>query len=184
MKVLSIAAPIVAFVALPWLSASKEVQLDVSAKSDTLDAGSTAVYYSDSPLLLGNDGGTSTGGFHALDLDGDTPLPVVESVVNGRTSILTTVYGVADNDWLLTIATADSMLRAFQLPDLVENEDAQLWALGDWSALCPWRSETGNQYVFLFGKEEGIQVLVRSDDESLELVEVGYHLHLFTQPHR
>lgn len=171
---LSIAVPIVAFAALSWLSpGTTAFELNVSAITDTVDSDWTAVYYSDSPLLLGNDGGTSTGGFYAFDLNGDSPLPVVESVVNGRTSLVTTVYGVADKDWLLTIATADSVLRAFELPGLKQDEDAGFWALGDWSSLCSWKSSTGNQYVYLFGKEEAIQFLVRSGEESLDLVKVS-----------
>ena len=171
---LSIAVPIVAFAALSWFSAgTAALELNVSAISDTVDSDWTAVYYSDSPLLLGNDGGTSTGGFHAFDLNGDTPLPVAGSVANGRTALVATIYGVADRDWLLTIATADSLLRAFELPHFVESEGAAFPALGDWSSLCSWKSRAGNQYAFLFGKEEAIQFLVRPGELSLEFTEVS-----------
>lgn len=176
MKAFSIGAVAALAVAIqPWFTAAAvDLELNVTAITDTVDSDGAAVYYSDSPLLLGNDGGTSTGGFHAFDLDGETPLPLVKSLVNGRTSLVNTVYGVGDEDWLLTIATADSLLRAFQLPELVEDEEAQFWALGDWSSLCSWRSEAGNQYAFLFGKEQAVQILIRSRGGSLEMVEVCY----------
>lgn len=174
MKALSIGAAAALAVAIhPWFTAAAvELELNVTAITDTVDAGWSSVHYSDSPLLLGNDGGTSTGGFYAFDLDGNTPLPLVKSVDNGRTGLVSTVHGVDGDDYLLTIATADSLLRAFQLPDLVEKEEAQFWALGDWSSLCSWKSDAGNQYAFLFGKEQAVQILIRSNGGSLEMVEV------------
>lgn len=174
MKAFSIGAVAALAVAIhPWFTAAAvELELNVTAITDTVDAGWSSVHYSDSPLLLGNDGGTSTGGFHAFELDGDTPLPPVKSLVNGRTGLVSTVHGVDGEDYLLTIATADSLLRAFQLPDLVEKEEAQFWALGDWSSLCSWRSDAGNQYAFLFGKEKAVQILIRPSGDSLEMVEV------------
>lgn len=174
MKAFSIGAVAALVVAIqPWFTtAAVELELNVTAITDTVDAGWSTVHYSDSPLLLGNDGGTSTGGFYAFDLDGDTPLPLVKSVTNGRTGLVSTIHGVDGEDWLLTIATADSLLRAFKLPELIENEEAQFWALGDWSSLCSWRSDAGNQYAFLFGKEEAVQLLIRSRDGALEILEV------------
>lgn len=174
MKAISIGAVAALAIAIqPWFTAAAvELELNVTAITGTIDAGWSSVHYSDSPLLLGNDGGTSTGGFHAFELDGDTPLPLVKSLVNGRTGLVSTVHGLYGEDWLLTIATADSLLRVFKLPDLVENESAQFLALGDWSSLCSWRSESGNQYAFLFGKEQAVQLLIRSRGGSLEMVEV------------
>ena len=181
MKALSTTSRLIALASLSCFSAAEVVvELDVSATSDTIDSDWTAAYYGSPPLLLGNDGGTSTGGFHAFELGGESPLPVVKSVANGRTPILATVHDVADADWVLTIAAPDSILRAFRLPELVEDEGAQFKALGDWSALCAWRSGTGNQYVYLFGKAGAVQFLVRSGKESLELVEVTKHLFLTT----
>ncbi|SPO05151.1 related to 3-phytase precursor [Cephalotrichum gorgonifer] len=153
-------------------AAAVERDLNVTALSGTFESDWTAVYYSDEPLLIGNDAGTSTGGLHTFDLNGDTPLPVVGSLVNGRTKLVTTVYDVDDKDWVLTITAPDSVIRAFSLPELEEDDDAQFSALGDWSSLCSWRSKTGNHYAYLFGKGQAIQVLVRSNDGSLEILEV------------
>jgi 3-phytase len=132
----------------------------------------TAVFYGNSPLLLGNNGGSDRGGFSVYDLT-DEALSEIASVYTGRAKLLTTVYGIDDKDYLITIAQPSSLLRAFELPSLQEAKSFSYKQLGDWSALCPWKSKTGNQYLYLFGKKQAVQYLVRSRDGNLELVQVG-----------
>ncbi|CAI4214956.1 unnamed protein product [Parascedosporium putredinis] len=110
-------ATLLVVAAQSWrVSAAVELQLNVSALTTTVESDWTGVYYSDAaPLLLGNDGGTSTGGFHAWNLDDETPSP-----------------------WLIPLSPAGlscspphSILRAFSLPELTEAESAQIKVLDD-----------------------------------------------------
>lgn len=173
---LSVATAIVALAAQPWLTTAVDLELNVTALTGgELEADWTNVYYSKSnPLLLGNDGGAATGGFHAWDLNSDSPLAEVKTLVTGRTKLVTTVYNVTDNkDLAITIAMPDSVIRVFDMPSFTEIESAQTTLLGDWSALCSWRSKSLNDYIFLFGKGKAVEYLVRKGKTDIELVEVS-----------
>ncbi|KFA76090.1 hypothetical protein S40288_00273 [Stachybotrys chartarum IBT 40288] len=152
-------------------AAPLELELNVTATtSGEIESDWTAVYYGAEPLLIGNNGGPDRGGFSVFSLDAE--LPETTSVYTGRTKLLTTVYDIADKDYLITIAQPDSIIRAFELPSVAQVEDFGFTQLGDWSALCSWKSRTGNQYLYLFGKKQGTQFLVRSENDELRLVEV------------
>lgn len=173
---LSVATAIVALAAQPWLATAVDLELNVTALTGgELEADWTNVYYSKSnPLLLGNDGGAATGGVHAWDLNSDSPLAEVKTLVTGRTKLVTTVYNVTDNkDLAITIAMPDSVIRVFDMPPFTEIESAQTTLLGDWSALCSWRSKSLNDYIFLFGKGKAVEYLVRKGKTDIELVEVS-----------
>lgn len=176
---MAIAAGFVALLALslqPWLSraAPVELQLNVTAITGQFESDWTTVFYSDEkPLLLGNDGTPDQGGFHAFSLDAESPLPETEGVVVGRTKLVTAVHGIGGKDYAVTIAQPDSIIRAYELPTLKQAPTVEFKKLGDWSALCSWKSRTGNQYVYLFGKKQGVQFLVRSAEKDLEIVEVS-----------
>ncbi|KAL0938630.1 putative phytase [Colletotrichum truncatum] len=174
MKHLSLAAALVAVVVQPWLATAVNLELNVTALTGgELESDWTSVYYSKSnPLLLGNDGGAATGGFHAWDLNSDTPLSEIKALTTGRTKLVTTVYNVSDKDLAVTIAMPDSIIRVFEVPSFTEIQAAQTTALGDWSALCSWRSKSLNDYVFLFGKGQIIQYLIRQGKSDIELVEI------------
>ncbi|KAF4843179.1 3-phytase [Colletotrichum siamense] len=175
LKYLSVATAIFALAAQPWLATAVDLELNVTALSaGELEADWTNVYYSKSnPLLLGNDGGAATGGFHAWDLNSDSPLAEVKTLVTGRTKLVTTVYNVTDNkDLAITIAMPDSVIRVFDVPSFTEIESAQTTLLGDWSALCSWRSKSLNDYIFLFGKGKAVEYLVRKGKTDIELVEI------------
>ncbi|WYZ42530.1 hypothetical protein EsH8_VI_000229 [Colletotrichum jinshuiense] len=176
-KHLTFAAALVAVAVHPWLATAAsplELELNVTALTGgELESDWTDVYYSkEKPLLLGNDGGAATGGFHAWDLNSDSPLAEVKTLTTGRTKIVTTVYNVTGKDLAVTIAMPDSIIRVFELPSFTEIESAQTTVLGDWSALCSWRSKSLNDYVYLFGKGQIVQYLVRQGKTSIELVEV------------
>ncbi|TDZ13833.1 3-phytase [Colletotrichum spinosum] len=177
---LSLAAALVAVATHPWpasaATAAAAVDVDVNIAALTggqLESDSTDVYYSKSkPLLLGNDGGAATGGFHAWDLDSDAPLAAVANRTTGRTKLVATLYNVAGRDLAVTVAMPDSVVRVFEVPSFAEIASAQETALGDWSALCSWRSRSANHYVFLFGKAQVVQYLVRKGKADIELVQV------------
>jgi 3-phytase len=157
------------------ISFAKAVEVDVKVDAYTSEVESdwTTVYYSDhNPLLIGNDGGPDKGGFHVYDLTSKSPLQEVTAKTPGRSKLVTTVYDVDDQDILVTIAQTDSVLRAYEMPEFKQINDADFKVLGDWSALCSWKSPAGNDYVYLFGKGQAVQLLVRESKKSLEFVEV------------
>jgi 3-phytase len=156
--------------------AAAAVDFNVSALvAETIESDWTTTYYSqDSPLLVGNDGGASTGGFHAWNLNADEPLTAVESVFAGRTKLVSTLYNIAGKDYLVSISQTTSRISLYELPDVSKGDGAGYFALGDWAALCSWKSQSKNDYLFLFGKREAIQFLVRSNDESgVAILRVG-----------
>ena len=161
-----------------WFVAAAVVELDVAVTAVTspdVESDWTTVYYSDKkPLLIGNDGGPDKGGFHAYGL-GSESLKEVAARVTGRTKLVTTVYGVGERDLIVTIAQPDSVMRVFEAPKLEHVSEADREVLGDWSALCSWKSPTENNYVYLFGKNQAVQLLVRETkkkEESVEILEV------------
>ncbi|EEU40051.1 uncharacterized protein NECHADRAFT_103311 [Fusarium vanettenii 77-13-4] len=156
------------------VNAAVEVNVDVSAYTSEAESDWTAVYYSSrKPLLIGNDGGPDKGGFHVYDLESKSPLKEVTARTPGRSKLVTTVYDVDDKDLLVTIAQPDSVVRVFEMPDFKQIKDADFKVLGDWSALCSWKSDAGNDYVYLFGKGQAVQLLLRKTKKSVELLEVG-----------
>lgn len=151
-----------------------QVDLPISASTPDVESDISAVYYSSHPLLFGNDGSAATGGYHAWSLDSNAAiLPEVSAKTGGRSKLVVPVYGVGKKDLIITIAMPDSVLRVFD----AGNKGAQLAEkknIGDWSALCPWKSaESGNQYFYMFGKKQAIQYLVRQREKKFEVVEVG-----------
>ena len=92
--------------------------------AETIDSDWAATYYSDeTPLLLGNDGGASTGGFHAWDINGDEPLEASLSVNTGRTKLISTLYNIGGRDYLASIPATTSRLSLYELPGLSKVED-------------------------------------------------------------
>jgi 3-phytase len=155
-------------------AAAVEVDVPVSALTAEVESDWSAVYYSKaSPLLLGNDGSAASGGFLAWALDGATPLPQASALVTGRTKLVTTIYGVGGRDLAVTIAQPDSIVRVFELPSFKQLKDVELKVLGDWSALCAWKSQAANQYLFLFGKRQAVQFLVQKSKGSIEIFEAS-----------
>lgn len=171
-----VASSVVSFLAIAFqawfVRAVVELDVNVTAITSEVESDFTAVYYSNKkPLLIGNDGDPDTGGFHVFDLNSKS-LSQVSSEVTGRTKLVTTVHGVGEKDLVATIAQPDSVIRLFEAPKLKHIKDADFKALGDWSALCSWKSQAGNDYLYLFGKKQAVQMLVRETKKSVEIVEV------------
>jgi 3-phytase len=159
---------------LGLIAPANAVAINVTALTGEVESDWSAVYYSRcKPLIFGNDGGSNTGGYHAWALGHTSPLAEVAVSAEGRTKLISTVYDIAGKDYAITIAQTDSILRAIQLPGFVEIDSANRLALGDWSALCTWKSNSGNQYFFLFGKRQAVQFLIREHGGALEIVEVS-----------
>ncbi|KAH7150257.1 hypothetical protein B0J13DRAFT_439179 [Dactylonectria estremocensis] len=171
-----VASSIVTLVAVAlqaWFaSAAVELDVNVTAITSEVESDFTAVYYSSKkPLLIGNDGDPDTGGFHVFGLD-SASLSEVAARATGRTKLVTTLHGVGDRDLIATIAQPDSVIRLFEAPKITHVKAADFKALGDWSALCSWKSQAGNDYLYLFGKNQAVQLLVRETRKSVEIVEV------------
>lgn len=153
------------------------VELPISATTVEIAPDYSDVYYAEDAgksLLLGNDGSAATGGFRTWSLDDNQPLKEVDRRTHGRTKTARFLYGVAGRDLVVTVAAPDSLIRLFDVDGLEEITSAQKKVLGDWSAICPWRSlETGWQYIYLFGKSKTVQLVIREKDEELEILEVG-----------
>ncbi|KAJ3506793.1 hypothetical protein NM208_g16034 [Fusarium decemcellulare] len=156
-----------------FVKAAVEVDVGVTAYTGEVESDWTAVYYSDSePLLIGNDGGPDKGGFHVYDLRSESPLKEVAARTPGRSKLVTTVYDIDEKDLLVTIAQPDSVIRVYDMPEFEQIKDADFKVLGDWSALCSWKSEASNDYIYLFGKGQAVQLLLRETKKSVEIVEV------------
>ncbi|KAG4412259.1 hypothetical protein IFR04_014608 [Cadophora malorum] len=154
----------------------KLIDLPISAKTPATESDNTAVYSSPSgPLLIGNDGSASTGGFHIWSLDSSSPLNEISSKTTGRSKLVTTVYDIDGKDLIITISQPNNALQVFEIDDggvFPEIEEARKDAIGDWSALCTWKSsKSGEQYFYLFGKKQVVQYLIR-DDKKVEIVEI------------
>ena len=165
--------------------------VELKLKLDTtstyfINSNKPVVYYPatlPSPeLIIGNDRSTN-GGFKLWDLpppQNSSFLRELGSYATGRTKLVTIVYDIAGSDWVITIAQPDSRFRLFQILQddrrLGEYQDGRT-ILGDWSALCGWRStKTGLQYLYLFGKGKVVVLLVRErrarKGARIEMVEV------------
>lgn len=151
-----------------------EVDLLISARSSEVDSDWTAVFYDVArPLLIGNDGGASTGGFHVFDLNGNGSLPEKQHETPGRTKLVTTAYGISEKDLIVTIAMPDSYFRLYDASTAELVGEPLTHTLGDWSALCTWKSQTsGEQYLYLFGKSQAVHFLLREREGSYELIEI------------
>ncbi|KAI1076605.1 phytase [Whalleya microplaca] len=156
------------------ISAAPEIDLPISARSIEIESDSTAVVYdSSSPILVGNDGGAASGGFHLFSLDVKTSLNDTIHETPGRTKLVTTVHGVDGKDLIVTIAQPDSLFRLFHATTAEQVGEPITPTLGDWSALCPWKSQSsGEQYLYLFGKRQAVQFLLVGKYKSYQLVEV------------
>ena len=153
---------------LPFAQAQEEVEAVISARTDDIESDWSAIYYGTTPLLVGNDGTAGSGGFRTWELDSATPMVEVVKQTPGRTKLVTSVYNVTGHDYLITIDAPQSILAAYDYGQLEGEKKASKKALGDWSALCPWKSQAGNQYVYLFGKKQAVQFLLRNVEGEVE----------------
>ncbi|KAK6951718.1 hypothetical protein Daesc_006241 [Daldinia eschscholtzii] len=155
-------------------AAASEVDLPISARSGEVESDSTTVFYHDAQaILVGNDGGASTGGFRLFDLNGETPLTEKDHETPGRTKLVTAVHNIGGKDLVVTIAQPDSYFRLYDPITAEQVGEPLARTLGDWSALCSWKSQSsGEQYLYLFGKKQTVQHLLRENNGTYEIVEI------------
>jgi 3-phytase len=155
--------------------AAPETDLPVTKKTQDIESDWSTVYYNDDePLLFGNDGTATSGGFRAWTLnDKNNTLREVAKKTPGRTKLVSVIYNIAGRDLAITIAQPDSIIRLYDVDSSEELKKAELTVLGDWSALCPWKSQkSGEQYFYLFGKKKAIQFLITGRNGVITIMEV------------
>ncbi|KAI0914187.1 hypothetical protein F4823DRAFT_393475 [Ustulina deusta] len=157
-----------------FLSTAAAFDLPIAARIDDIDSDFTAtVYNKTGPVLIGNDGGAKSGGFRAFAINNGTYLTETKHEVPGRTKLVATVHGVGGRDLIVTIAQPDSFFRLYDASTVEQIGEPLARTLGDWSALCAWRSQTsGEQYLYLFGKKQAIQFSLRAAYQSVQIVEI------------
>ncbi|KAI0490354.1 hypothetical protein F4859DRAFT_6226 [Xylaria cf. heliscus] len=150
------------------------LEIPITSRVDGIESDFTAVVYNKTnPLLVVNDGGSASGGFHTFAIGNGGNLTETKHETPGRTKLLTTVYGIDGKDLVVTIAQPDSFFRLYDTQTVEQVGTPLSRTLGDWSALCVWRSESsGEQYLYLFGKRQAVQFLIRATNGSAEIVEV------------
>ncbi|RYP42326.1 hypothetical protein DL767_000248 [Monosporascus sp. MG133] len=151
-----------------------EVELPISARTDEVKSDWTAVVYDGKgPILVSNDGGAASGGFHAFVLNGKNAMSETAHETSGRTKLVATLHGIGRKDIIVTIGQTDSFFRLYDAITFEQIGNPLSRTLGDWSALCGWKSQrSGNQYLFLFGKGQAVQFLIREQQGSMEILEV------------
>lgn len=155
-------------------SCSQAAQINVIAIAGPPETDNTVLYYSKSPLLIGNDGTPDQGGFNIYSLRTLESGPTAD-VYTGRAKTVAVAYDIGGRDVLITIAQPDSIMRVYEGLEssrFREIKSAQKKFLGDWNSLCTWKSAiSGEQYLYLFGKKQVVMILVK-DQKHVELAEV------------
>ncbi|KAI1424758.1 hypothetical protein F5Y12DRAFT_796769 [Xylaria sp. FL1777] len=157
-----------------FLSIVASFDLPIAARIDDIDSDFTAIVYNRTrPLLIGNDGGAASGGFRTFVINNGTNLTETKHETPGRTKLVAIVYGVGGQDLIVTIAQPDSFFRLYDASTVEQIGEPLARTLGDWSALCVWQSQSsGDRYLYLFGKKQAIQFLLRVAHGSVEILEI------------
>ena len=172
-----------------WVLASlsfvhaQDANITLVPAATEFEADNTVFYYSSLPLLLANDGSAADGGFRAFNVSKSMPFAQKSHQKTGRSKVVVPVYDVGGRDVFVTIAAPDSIFRVFDAKAITELPNARKKVLGDWSTLCVWRnSGSGNSYLFLFGKKQVVQLLVRNQWKDVQILEVRSGACLHSQP--
>ena len=141
------------------------------------DTDNAALIYASPPFLLANDGSAADGGFRTFSVPNSTNSTSFSERSHersGRTKIAVPVYDVGGRDVIFNIPSPNSVIRAYDVATGKEVAGSRKYQLGDWSVARSWRSqESGESYMFLFGKKTVVQFLIRSKDNDLQVLEVS-----------
>ncbi|KAF1847876.1 thermostable phytase [Cucurbitaria berberidis CBS 394.84] len=164
---------------LTWASvvlsfaAAQEVNVTLVPAAIGFKADNAAFLYGSSPVLVTNDAGAADGGLRTFDVSKSTPFKQSAHKKTGRSKIAVPVYDVGGRDVIINIPAPDSLFRVFdaQSGKKVNSNDKK--QLGDWSTACVWKSgKSGESYLFLFGKQMVVQLLVRDQKKDVEILEI------------
>lgn len=155
------------------LVAARDANITLVPAAIGFEGDNTGFIYGKSPLLVVNDGSAADGGFRAFSVSNATSLVEKSHAKSGRSKIAVPVQDIGGRDLIINIPAPNSLIEVFDAQagkKLTKDEKKQL---GDWSTACTWRSEeSGESYVFLFGKKKVVQFLVRDIDDEVEFLEV------------
>ncbi|KAF3036006.1 hypothetical protein E8E11_004406 [Didymella keratinophila] len=167
---------------LTWASAclpavfAQNATITLAPAATGFDSDNVALIYASLPILLANDGSAADGGFRTFsgsNSTNSTSFTERSHERSGRTKIAVPVYDVGGRDVILNIPSPNSIIRAYDVATGEEVAGSRKYQLGDWSVARSWRSrESGENYVFLFGKKMAVQFLVRDKDSDLQILEV------------
>lgn len=154
------------------------VSLPILATTPNVESDKVVFSYGRKPFFIGNDGSADLGGIHVFDItQSQRKTPEIYSKVTGRTKVLSAVYSVDGENYIVTFSTPEHLLRSYELPSGKEAKSATKFILAEFSALCSWRSpETNAVYIFLFGKKEVHQYLLKEGKDGFEAVKVSYSI--------
>ncbi|KAF2788243.1 thermostable phytase [Melanomma pulvis-pyrius CBS 109.77] len=117
-------------------------------------------YYSTPPQLL-----TTGHGFRAFNLIDTVPLPLISHQNFRRSNRIVPICNIGDRDLFVLVDNTESTLRVLDARTTQEILSASKMGFGGISApiLCMWQSnDSGNSYLFLFGKFKVVHMLVKS----------------------
>lgn len=154
------------------------VSLPILATTPNVESDKAFFSYGRKPLFIGNDGSADLGGLHVFEItQSQSKIPEIYSKVTGRTKVVSAVYSVDGGDYIVTFSTPEHLLRFYELPSGKEVKSATKFILAEFSALCSWRSpETNAVYIYLFGKKEVYQYLLKEGKDGFEAVKVSFML--------
>lgn len=156
---------------------AKNATITLTPAATGFDSDNAAWIYAASPVLLANDGSAADGGFRTFSTSNSTVSTTFierSHVRTGRTKIAVPVYDVGGRDIIFNVPSPNSVIRAYDVATGEEVAGSRKYQLGDWSVARVWRSqESGENYVFLFGKKLVVQFLIRDGEDDLEILEVS-----------
>jgi 3-phytase len=169
---------------LAWVAAclpavlARNATITLAPAATGFDADFAALIYASPPIVLANDGSAADGGFRTFFVSNSTNLTSFTERSHersGRTKIAIPVYDVGSRDVIFNIPSPNSIVRTYDIATGKEVAGSRKYQLGDWSVARSWRSqESGENYVFLFGKKMVVQFLIRNKDNDLQILEVSH----------
>lgn len=171
------------FTGLTWAAAclpavfAQNATITLAPAATGFDSDNAALIYASSPILLANDGSAADGGFRTFSTSNSTnSTSFIERSHqrSGRTKIAVPVYNVGGRDIIFNVPSPNSVIRAYDVATGEEIAGSRKYQLGDWSVARNWRSqESGENYIFLFGKKMVVQFLIRGKEDDLQILEVS-----------
>lgn len=164
---------------LTWASvsftfvAAQTANITLIPAATGFEGDNTDFIYGTSPLLVVNDGSAADGGFRTFSVSNTSSFAEKSHQKTGRSKIAVAVHDVDGRDLIFNIPAPDSLIRIFDAKSGKNVESNDKKKLGDWSTACVWRSQnSGESYVFMFGKKMVVQFLIRNDKKRVEILEV------------
>ncbi|KAH9859392.1 hypothetical protein IAQ61_011173 [Plenodomus lingam] len=159
--------------AIQALATAQNATVTLIPAAIEFDTDNTAFIYGASPILVANDGSAAEGGYRTFSMAQNATFSEKIHQKTGRSKIAVPVYDIAGRDVVVNIPAPDSLMRIFDARAGKQVDSNDKKQLGDWSTACVWRSQkSGENYLFVFGKQMVVQFLIRSQKKHAEILEV------------